>query len=66
MQTWGSMMLIVGAGGMVVYLAMAALRPRLLPKRAAVMLAAVLLVLVVAGLVMLTVAGGSRSLHTGG
>jgi hypothetical protein len=66
MVTGGSLMLVSGAVGLVAYLVLAALRPGLVSRRVSVAIIIVMMVLTCSGLIILTIAKGGSSLHTGG
>jgi len=66
MATVGSIMLALGLVGAVLYLVLVTLRPRLFSRGVTVAVLVVLFLIAGVGLIVLTLATGGRSLHTGG
>lgn len=66
MVTAGSLMLILGAAGLVAFMVLAAIRPRRLSRTVSISIIVAMMVLTCAGLIILTIVKGGSSLHTGG
>ena len=66
MTTLGSITLITGLGGLVIYMMLLTLKPRFFPKSLSVAVITILLATAGLGLVLLTMSTGDRSLQTGG
>ncbi len=62
----GSIMLVLGIGGVILFLGLLTLKPKLVSRNMVIVLLTGLCLIAAAGLVILTAVTGGESLHTGG